>query len=56
MKLNAYGTLDWYKARLVAKGYTHQEAVGFVDTFSHVAKMTIIIILSVAAAKHWSLN
>lgn len=50
MKLNADGTLEWYKEQLMAKGYTQQ--VDFVDTFSHVSKMTIIIILSMAAAKN----
>lgn len=43
-----------YKARLVAQGFTQQAGIDFIDTFSHVAKLTTVrLILSIAAQKHW---
>jgi hypothetical protein len=49
-KFKAYGNLDKYKARFVAKGFTQQPGVDFVDTYSHVAKFTLMkIIMSIVA-------
>lgn len=56
-KHKANGTRDIYRAKLVAKGYTQQVGIDFSDTFSHVAKLTsIIVLLDVATAKIWCLQ
>ena len=50
-KMNVEGKVEKYKARLVAKGYSQVPGIDFGDIFSHVAKVTsIILILSVFAA------
>jgi hypothetical protein len=50
-KLRPNGTIDKYKGRLVAKGYSQKEDKYFFDTYSPVARLTIIrVILSLAAS------
>jgi hypothetical protein len=51
-KLRPDGTIDKYKARLVAKGYTQKKDEDFFDTYSPVARLTIICVLLSLAASH----
>jgi hypothetical protein len=51
-KLRPDGTIDKYKVRLVAKGYTQKEGEDFFDTYSPVARLTIICVLLSLAASH----
>ena len=44
------------KARLLAKGCSHVYGLGYVDTFTLVAKMTSVQILVSLATNHWPLH
>jgi hypothetical protein len=44
-KLRSDDTIDKYKASLVVKGYTQKEGEDFFDTYSPVARLTIIYVL-----------
>jgi hypothetical protein len=51
-KLRPNGTIEKYKASLVAKGYTQKEGKNFFDTYSPVARLTIIYVLLSLVASH----
>jgi len=57
VKHNPDGSVSKYKARLVAKGYAQTYGIDYEETYSPVAKMTIVrTIIAMAVAKGWSLH
>jgi hypothetical protein len=57
VKHNANGYVNKYKARLVTKGYAQTYGIDYEETYSLVAKMTIVkAIIAMAIAKGWSLH
>jgi hypothetical protein len=57
VKHNANGFVNRFKARLVAKGYAQTYGIDYEETYSLVAKMTIVrAIIAMVTTKGWSLN
>ncbi len=57
IKYKANGTIKRQKAHLVGKGYTQQKVTDYFDTFSPVAKMTIVrLLLAIVSANNWILQ
>ena len=57
VKVGPNGEVDRLKARIVAKGYTQIYDLDYGDTFSPVAKITIVrLFLAMAAMRHWPLH
>jgi hypothetical protein len=50
IKINFDGSIERYKVRLVAKGYSQQYDMDYEETFSPVAKITIICTLIFVAS------
>jgi len=57
IKYKANGIDERYKARFVANGYTQTKGIDYLDTFSLVAKMTIIrLLISLTFNNNWDLT
>jgi hypothetical protein len=57
VKHNADAFVSRYKARLVTKGYAQTYGINYEETYSPIAKMTIVrVIIIMAATKGWSLH
>lgn len=51
------GSIDRFKAWLIAKGYNQIEGLGYFDTYSPVAKITIVrTIIALSSCKQWYLH
>ena len=55
LKYKADGTFDRHKTTLVAKGFTQAYDVDYSKTFSPIAKLNTVRVLSVAVNKDWPL-
>jgi hypothetical protein len=53
--LGANGSVSKYKARLVAKSYAQTYGIDYEETYSPIAKMTIVrAIIAMTTTKRWS--
>ncbi|GKD31481.1 ribonuclease H-like domain-containing protein, partial [Tanacetum coccineum] len=56
IKYKSTGEIKRYKARVVAKGFSQREGFDYLETFSHVVKMsTVRCMLNVAICNGWDL-
>jgi hypothetical protein len=57
VKHNVDESMSRYKARLVAKAYAQTYGIDYEETYSLVAKMTIVrVIIAITTTKGWSLH
>jgi len=57
IKHNADGSVERYKTRLMVKGYTQIEGLDYFDTYSPVAKLTIVrVVIALASINHRHLH
>ena len=57
IKVGPNGEVDHLRARLMAKGYTQIYGLDYGDTFSPVAKFTMVrLFLAMAIIRHWPLH
>ena len=47
----ADGSIEKYKARFVARGFSQKEGIEYEETFTHVARYTLIRIIIALVAK-----
>jgi len=57
IKYNSEGKIERHKGKLVVKGYTQLEGIDYMDTFSPVAKLTIVkLLLALTSIHNWHLQ
>ena len=55
--MQSNGSIDRLKIRLVVKGFTQVYGTDYLDTFSHVAKITsVCFLIFLAATYNWLLH